>query len=161
MTGRLASPTASKTKAGLLTRNSPRRARAIGARLQSLGKSGDRVLLLYGPGLDFVAGFLGCLHAGMVAIPAYPPRKNRNALRIQTISDDAEARLALTVSEMADRVENLREETPRLRELHWIATDNRSTTERRRIIAQWRSPAMAGRAAVHVRVRPGLPKASC
>lgn len=99
------------------------KARAIGARLQALGLQGERALLLYGPGLDFVTGFLGCLYAGMVAIPAYPPRKNRNTSRIQAISDDAGAKVALTVSEVADRVENLLDDTPRLRELTWLATD--------------------------------------
>lgn len=100
------------------------KARAIGARLQALGMQGERALLLYGPGLDFVTGFLGCLYAGMVAIPAYPPRKNRNTSRIQAISDDAGAKVALTVSDVADRVENLLDDTPRLRELTWLATDN-------------------------------------
>ena len=51
------------------------KARAIAARLQGLNLQGERALLLYGPGLDFVAGFLGCLYAGMVAIPAYPPAR--------------------------------------------------------------------------------------
>jgi 8-amino-7-oxononanoate synthase/acyl carrier protein len=99
------------------------KARAIGARLQSLGMQGERALLLYGPGLDFVTGFLGCLYAGMVAIPAYPPRKNRNTSRIQAISDDAGAKVALTVSDVANRVENVLDETPRLRDLTWLATD--------------------------------------
>lgn len=99
------------------------KARAIGARLQALGMQGERALLLYGPGLDFVTGFLGCLYAGMVAIPAYPPRKNRNTSRIQAISDDAGAKVALTVSDVADRVENLLDDTPRLRDLKWLATD--------------------------------------
>jgi 8-amino-7-oxononanoate synthase len=99
------------------------RARAIAARLQALGMQGERALLLYGPGIDFVAGLLGCLYAGMVAIPAYPPRKNRNTSRIQAISDDAGARVALTISDVADRVENLLDDTPRLKELAWLATD--------------------------------------
>lgn len=99
------------------------RARAIAARLQALGMKGEKALLLYGPGLDFVAGLLGCMYADMVAIPAYPPRKNRNTSRIQAISDDAGARVALTVSDVADRIENLLDDTPRLKELTWLATD--------------------------------------
>src|SRR5262245_53459008 len=47
-----------------------RRARAIGARLQSLGLAGERALLLYPPGLDYVSAFFGCLYAGTVAVPA-------------------------------------------------------------------------------------------
>jgi len=67
------------------------RARAIAAKLLSLGLGGKRALLLYPPGLDFVTGFFGCLYAGVVSIPAFPPRRNRNILRIQSISDDAQA----------------------------------------------------------------------
>src|SRR2546423_12835263 len=50
-----------------------RQARAIGALLQSAGAAGARALLLYPPGLDYVAAFFGCLYAGFVAVPAYPP----------------------------------------------------------------------------------------
>jgi acyl-CoA synthetase (AMP-forming)/AMP-acid ligase II len=38
-----------------------RQARAIGASLQSLGARGERALLLYPPGLDFITAFFGCL----------------------------------------------------------------------------------------------------
>src|SRR4051812_27122674 len=51
-----------------------RQARAIGAWLQSYGSEGERALLLYPPGLPYIAAFFGCLFAGGVAIPAYPPR---------------------------------------------------------------------------------------
>ena len=66
------------------------KARAIGAWLQMLGLEGERALLLYPAGLDFIAAFFGCLYAGVVAVPAYPPRKNRSLSRIQAIADDAE-----------------------------------------------------------------------
>ena len=51
-------------------------ARVIATRLQNLGASGERALLLYPPGLEFIAAFFGCLYAGVVAVPAYPPRRN-------------------------------------------------------------------------------------
>jgi non-ribosomal peptide synthetase component E (peptide arylation enzyme) len=55
-----------------------RQARTVASRLQSMGISeGERVLLLYPAGLEYVAAFLGCLYAGVVAVPAYPPRPNR------------------------------------------------------------------------------------
>ena len=50
-----------------------RGAKAIAAALQERGRTDDRVLLLCPPGLDFIAGFFGCLYAGLIAIPAYPP----------------------------------------------------------------------------------------
>src|SRR6185503_9694298 len=67
-----------------------RSARRIGAYLQSIGASGERVLLLYPPGLDYIAAFFGCLYAGAIAVPAYPPRANRNLSRLQAITADAQ-----------------------------------------------------------------------
>jgi 8-amino-7-oxononanoate synthase len=97
--------------------------RSIAARLQALGLAGERVLLLYPPGLDFVAGFYGCLYAGAVAVPAYPPRRNRNMARIQAISDDAQAKAALSTHEVCDRAAGLLDEAPHLSDLTWLATD--------------------------------------
>lgn len=100
-----------------------RRASAIAAKLQTMGMFGERALLLYPPGLDFVAGFFGCLYSGTIAVPAYPPRRNRNMTRIQAISDNAEAKAVLSVHDVTDRVGNLLDEAPHLKDLAWIATD--------------------------------------
>src|ERR1700752_1956833 len=61
------------------------RAQAIGGWLQDVGATGQRVLLLFPPGLEYVAAFFGCLYATAVAVPAYPPRPNRNLERLRTI----------------------------------------------------------------------------
>jgi len=75
-----------------------RNARAIAAKLQAVEPPGARALLLYHPGLEFIAAFFGCLYAGIVAVPAYPPRNPRNVPRIQTIASDAQASFCLTSS---------------------------------------------------------------
>jgi 8-amino-7-oxononanoate synthase len=100
-----------------------RRSRAIASTLIERGLSGQRILLLYPPGLDFVEGFFGCLYAGAVAVPAYPPRRNRYMARIEAISADASAQAALTVHDVSDRVVGLLEDSPSLKNLAWIATD--------------------------------------
>ena len=69
------------------------RARLVAERLKTSARRGDRALLLYGPGLDFVAAFLGCLWAGVVAVPAYPPRNRRHHPRLDAILLDAEPEL--------------------------------------------------------------------
>jgi len=99
-----------------------RQARAIGAWLQSLRLTGERALLLYPPGLEFVAAFFGCLYAGVVAVPVYPPRRNRSLARIQAIADDAQARVALTTDVVLQRVEPVIDDTPSLKQLTWLAT---------------------------------------
>ena len=99
-----------------------RQARAIGAWLESQGLVGQRALLLYPAGLEFIAAYLGCLYAGVVAVPVYPPRRNRSLVRIQAIADDAEAKVALTTDSVLSRVEPLINETPHLKQLTWLAT---------------------------------------
>ena len=99
-----------------------RQARGIAAWLQSLGLVGERALLLYPPGLEFIAAFFGCLYAGVVAVPVYPPRRNRSLARIQAIADDAEARVALTTDIVLRRIDPLVDETPHLKDLTWLAT---------------------------------------
>ena len=99
------------------------RARTIGRRLQDLGAKGERVLLLYPPGLDYVAAFFGCLYAGAVAIPLYPPRANRTLARVQHIAADATARFALTTSQVFAKADDLIN-TSQLGELTWLTTDD-------------------------------------
>ncbi len=101
------------------------RARAIAAHLQQQRLAGERVLLLYPAErpLEFVAGFFGCLLARAVAVPAFPPRRNRNMQRILAISDDAQAKAALTVFDTWQRADAFMDEAPGLRQLQWIATD--------------------------------------
>ena len=101
-----------------------RKARAIAARLKTYNIQGERALLLFPPGLDFIAAFFGCLYAGVIAVPAYPPRRNRNMVRIQAIAADADAKIALTVRSDFERVEQMLDDTPLLKSLHWLSTDN-------------------------------------
>jgi acyl-CoA synthetase (AMP-forming)/AMP-acid ligase II/acyl carrier protein len=100
-----------------------RKARAIAASLQSLDLEGERALLLYPSGLDFVAAFFGCLYAGVTAVPAYPPRRNRNMARIDAIANDAQAKIALTTVDVLERVQTMIGDTPALQQLRWRATD--------------------------------------
>src|SRR5919108_4714235 len=100
-----------------------RRARAIGAWLESFGASGERALLLYPAGLDYFASFMGCLYAGVIAVPAYPPRLNRPVPRIQSIVDDSHASFALTTTTILHNIEQRFEHAPDLQALHWLNTN--------------------------------------
>ncbi|TWT77704.1 putative long-chain-fatty-acid--CoA ligase FadD23 [Posidoniimonas polymericola] len=99
------------------------RARAIAAHLQSRGMAGERALLLYPSGLEFIAAFFGCLYAGVTAVPAYPPRRNRNLLRIKSIVADATPGVALTTHGVFDRVEPMIQDEADLRAIPWQCTD--------------------------------------
>jgi acyl carrier protein len=101
-----------------------RRARDVAARLQTLGvTSGERVLLLYPPGLEYVAAFLGCLYAGVVAVPAYPPRLNRPIDRLQGIAADSKATVALTTTGILSNLERRLAHAPEMKTLRWLSTD--------------------------------------
>jgi len=99
-------------------------ARRIAAQLQILGLTGERALLLYPAGLDFLIAFFGCLYAGVVAVTAYPPKNQRNTPRIKAISHDARAAIALTTTEILSTVQSLMTEKTDLGSLQWMTTDN-------------------------------------
>jgi amino acid adenylation domain-containing protein len=98
-------------------------ARCIAAHLQQRDVVGERVLLLYPPSLDYIAAFFGCLYAGVIAVPAYPPASNRSLARIEAIVTDAQAIIALTTQSILSKVKNNTFHSD-LQKLQWIATDN-------------------------------------
>jgi amino acid adenylation domain-containing protein/FkbM family methyltransferase len=103
-----------------------RRARAIAVLCHEAGLSGLRAVLVYPPGLDYVAAFFGCLYAGVVAVPAYPPDPSRLARtlpRLQAIIADAGAEAVLTTGMIAASVDAIAAVTPELGRVPWLATD--------------------------------------
>jgi acyl-CoA synthetase (AMP-forming)/AMP-acid ligase II/acyl carrier protein len=100
------------------------KARSLAAFLQSMKATGERALLLYPPGLEFIAAFFGCLYAGVTAIPVYPPRRNQRMTRLQAIVKDAQASFALTTTSVLTNIEHSLKQEPELAALHYIATEN-------------------------------------
>lgn len=107
----------------LTYRQLEQRSRAIAAYLQSVCPQGEVALLLYQPGLEYITAFFGCLYAGVIAVPAYPPRPNRSLERIQTIIRDSKAKIALTTKSIISSLEPCTSEAPELDNLGWLATD--------------------------------------
>jgi len=114
-----------------------REARRIGAELQAAGARGQRALMLYPAGIEFVTAFYGCLYAGTVAIPAYPPdpqRLDRSLARLRVMIEDSRATTILTTTELAafgTRILSHAHER-----LRWIATDSPGALD----AADWRDP---------------------
>nr|VFK63815.1 MAG: AMP-binding enzyme [Candidatus Kentron sp. TUN] len=117
-----------------------RQARTIAARLQSTSAPGERALLLYHAGLEFIAAFFGCLYAGVVAVPTYPPRCNRSDPRFQAIAADAEASVVLTTAEILSGLDTRVTETSEIRNPYWLATDD-SDAE---MASGWKMPELHG-----------------
>ncbi|KAJ0406452.1 hypothetical protein ATCC90586_001931 [Pythium insidiosum] len=62
-------------------------------------KPGDRVLLVYPPGLEFIVAFLACLRAGVVAVPVYPPdprKMKKDITMFIAVASNCGAQVALT-----------------------------------------------------------------
>src|SRR6185295_7465710 len=119
------------------------RARAIAALLQSRGLQRERVLLLYPPGLDFIAAFFGCLYAGAVAVPVGLPQTKRGLGRFQAIASDAQAAGALTTRQVLSRFERL--------QLEWLTSDDLSDNE----AAEWCEPPTNGDALAYLQYTSG------
>ena len=127
------------------------RARMIAAAISERANVGDRALLLYPPGLDYIAAFFGCVYAGVVAVPAYPPRQNHNLLRIQNIVADASATVALTTSPALSRMASVFLEYPALETLAWVTTNEISAE----LDDSWEQPGLQGSDVVFLQYTSG------
>jgi acyl-CoA synthetase (AMP-forming)/AMP-acid ligase II len=101
-------------------------ARAIGATLQSQLFPGARALLLYSPGPDFIAAFLGCLYASVIAVPTYLPRatrQNGGLLTLCSIANNAHPAVILTRSTLMASLRTTLEQVPDFHDIPFLPTD--------------------------------------
>jgi acyl-CoA synthetase (AMP-forming)/AMP-acid ligase II len=80
------------------------RAKVVAGALQRCCDKGDRVLILAPPGLDYITAFFGCQLAGVVAVPAYPPRNSKHMDRLAAIAGDCGAAAVLSVADRAGKL---------------------------------------------------------
>jgi acyl-CoA synthetase (AMP-forming)/AMP-acid ligase II len=117
-------------------------ARAIAVQLLTKVQPGDRALLVYPytAGLEFIAGFLGCLYAGVIAVTDYPRQHIKSLTQYQDRILDCQAAIALTSQEFADRVKGQLIANPgmalKLKDLPWIASDRVNLD----LASQWQKP---------------------
>jgi acyl-CoA synthetase (AMP-forming)/AMP-acid ligase II len=116
-----------------------RKARVLAKTLRGHAAFGDRVVLLYPPGLEFVSAFFGCLYAGMIPVPAFPPRNNRNMDRLMAIMQDADATVALMTEPIRSMIAASYSETPGLDAVVCLATETLADED-----AAWERPPLDG-----------------
>jgi len=104
--------------------------------LQKGLRRGDRVLLVYPPGLELIAAFLACVRIGVIPVPVYPPTPmnfESGLAKLTYIARDCEAKAALTTRGFFSsyhlllarrRISALWTTSPALPSLDWITTDD-------------------------------------
>ena len=101
------------------------RVKVVAGHLQAQGLEGERVLLLYPSGLEYIIAFLACLYARLVAVPAYPPdptRLNRTLPRLEAICTDAKVAAILTFTGLHRFSGSLIKRARVLEGLKWLDT---------------------------------------
>ena len=99
------------------------KALAISRQLLQNVDRGERALLLFPPGLDFVAALLGCFYSGVVAVPAYPPHRRRVQV-LEAIAHDAQPGLILTSAKSVSDLRHHFSELDALSSLNLMTVDN-------------------------------------
>ena len=104
-----------------------RRAMAVAAQLRESGSPGERALLLFGPGLDFIIAYFGCVLAGVIAVPMMLPRRNSSLGSSASIVANAGPRFLMT----NERVQSTRPDVIErfsAPQRHWIITEQVEAT---------------------------------
>jgi len=101
----------------------------IAVKLQSLIPPGARALLLYPQGLEFIAAFLGCLSARIIAVPAYPPKRNQKISRLIAIIENSQPQIILTTSSLLENIQLKIKDFLDLSLTQFLATDNLNNAE--------------------------------
>ncbi|MCU0872918.1 MAG: AMP-binding protein, partial [Pirellulaceae bacterium] len=112
------------------------RAQAIGSELQALAAPGERAMLLFPPGLEFIPAFFGCLYAGIVAVPVACPGRNRLTSTVLAVFQASKPSLILSTAEHCQQASHAYAHLPSFLERRWIATDQISPDRQ----AAWRDP---------------------
>jgi acyl-CoA synthetase (AMP-forming)/AMP-acid ligase II len=108
-----------------------RRALSLAAAICAAGARGERVLILYPPGLDYVVALFACFHAGAVAVPAYPPdpsRLDRTLPHLLSIARDARPRLVLTVGSLRNLLDDALRRRREALGLRYLVADELAAT---------------------------------
>jgi len=88
---------------------------------------GDRALLIYPPGLDYIVALFACMFARVIAVPSYAPRPNRPMTRLESIVANSEPAVLLTTRSLLDAPKSIfRQPDSPLSRIRMLATDNLS-----------------------------------
>src|SRR6266566_570196 len=96
---------------------------------------GDRALLLFGPRLDFIIAYFGCLLAGVIAVPMMLPRRNSSLDSSASILADCSPRFAITNANVSRARLDVVERFEKLK-MEWLIVDSerKSSPDQNRLL---------------------------
>ena len=115
------------------------RARAVAQWLQQRTQPGDRVLLMFEEGHDYLYAFFGCMYAGALAVAVHPPdprKLHRTLPRLLSICTDAEIAVVLTTAHIAKGAKPALVDDPTLGKAHWLSMEDLGNDN----IKSWQNP---------------------
>jgi glutamate-1-semialdehyde-2,1-aminomutase len=115
------------------------KAKCVAAALQQIGGTGERVMLLYLPGIEFITSYFGCLYAKSIAIPLPPPRQSRmlqTLEKVLEIARSAQPMVVLTTQAIKEKAEEHFDRLPEFAAMRWLATDALNAG----LVAVWQKP---------------------
>ncbi|WP_157205628.1 non-ribosomal peptide synthetase/type I polyketide synthase [Methylomonas koyamae] len=118
------------------------KAKTVAAALQGVAAAGERVMLLYLPGIEFITSYFGCLYAKNIAIPLPPPRQSRmlqTLEKVLEIARSAQPVAVLTTQAVKEKAEEHFASLPEFAAMRWLATDTLDAE----LAADWRQPQIA------------------
>jgi acyl-CoA synthetase (AMP-forming)/AMP-acid ligase II len=128
-----------------------RRARGLAARLQRTFEHGDRAVLLYPPGLEYLVGFFGCLYAGLIPVPLSPPRLRGDLSSYHAVFRDARPKLGVTTPALLSAIRSASQGSGECEHLDWRVTDDADTANP----DEWRDPGVAGATLAYLQYTSG------
>ena len=98
-------------------------ARRIASQLIQLQACGERALLIYPSGLEFVSALFGCFYSGVIAVPAVPDQSPRAVERFKRVIADCQAKIVLTTESLSKVVREVLVQEAGSKPLHCLVTD--------------------------------------
>ncbi len=116
------------------------KAKAVAAELQENGEKGNHILLLFPAGIEFIVSLFGCFLAGMVAIPAYPPRRKKVDPRFLSILHDAKPSTILATQQIHADLEQVDTNGARLDKVRTLIYESIQSNQEH----EWINPGVNG-----------------
>lgn len=103
------------------------RQRCVSIARQLQAFKGQRALLFYHSGVEFLEALYACFYAGVIGAPAYPPRRNHKINRLQSLVENCQPAVVLSTTQIAEQSQKtLQEALPKL-QANWLTTDTIAT----------------------------------